>query len=128
MRILITDDNDQLREVLADYLTYEGFNVITAKNGHEGSVILQNYSIDLVITDVIMPEKDGVEMIREARQICPDLKVIAISGGNSINEIDYLDTVRLLGAVRTFTKPIDIVELTDAVHQLAADCELTGKN
>lgn len=123
MRILITDDNDQLRDALTDYLSYEGYEVLSAKNGVEGSRILEQHEIDLVITDMVMPDKDGMEMIRDARRSYPDLKVIAISGGGRIHANDYLDTARLLGAIKTFSKPIDIVELTDTLRQLAAEFE-----
>jgi len=76
--------------------------------------------MDLVITDIIMPEKEGLEIITEFRREYPSVKLIAISGGGRIGPANYLKMAKLLGAERTFAKPVDTSQLLSAIEELLA--------
>jgi len=117
-RILVIDDEAQIRDMLGQMLTREGYEVIHASNGKEGMKICREQKIDLIITDIIMPEKDGIEMILEIRLHLPHLKVIAISGGGRLGPDGYLEMAKKLGAQRAFFKPFNRKEILDAVHEL----------
>jgi DNA-binding NtrC family response regulator len=117
-RILIIDDEVQIREMLSQMLTREGYQVVHARDGKEGMQACREQTIDLIITDIIMPEKDGIEMILELRHGFPALKVIAISGGGRLGPNGYLEMAKKLGAHRTFFKPFNRKEILDAVQEL----------
>ncbi len=117
-RILIIDDEVQIREMLGQMLTREGYEVVHAPDGKVGMTVCREQQIDLIITDIIMPEKDGIEMILELRHDFPDLKVIAISGGGRLGPDGYLEMAQKLGASRTFFKPFNRREILDAVKEL----------
>lgn len=117
-RILIIDDEEQIREMLGQMLTREGYEVVHADNGKEGMKVCRGQKVDLIITDIIMPEKDGIEMILELRHDFPHLKVIAISGGGRLGPDGYLEMAQKLGAHRTFFKPFNRKEILDAVQEL----------
>jgi len=116
--ILIIDDEVQIRELLGQMLAREDYDVVYASDGKEGMKACREQSIDLIITDIIMPEKDGIEMILELRHDFPGLKVIAISGGGRLGPDGYLEMARKLGAHRTFFKPFNRKEILDAVREL----------
>jgi CheY-like chemotaxis protein len=120
-RILIIDDEVQIREMLDQMLSREGYQVVHAPNGKEGMEICRGQEVDLIITDIIMPEKDGIEMILELRHDFPHLKVIAISGGGRLGPDGYLEMAKKLGAHRTFFKPFNRREILDAVEDLLTD-------
>ena len=117
-RILIIDDEVQIREMLGQMLSREGYDVINAPDGKVGMKICREQHVDLIITDIIMPEKDGIEMILELRHVFPDLKVIAISGGGRLGPDGYLEMAQKLGAHRTFFKPFNRKEILEAVKEL----------
>ena len=104
-RILIIDDDDQFLGILRITLEKAGYDVYTAGNGTEGFKILAEYSVDLVVTDILMPEKEGIETIVKLRREFPGLKIIAVSGGGNIGPESYLDAAKLLGAHVPLTKP-----------------------
>lgn len=117
-RILIIDDEVQIREMLEQMLTREGYEVVNAPDGKVGMKVCREQHIDLIITDIIMPEKDGIEMILELRHDFPNLKVIAISGGGRLGPDGYLEMAKKLGAHKTFFKPFNRKEILDAVREL----------
>jgi DNA-binding NtrC family response regulator len=117
-RILIIDDDTQARSMLRQALERAGYTVMEASNGIDGIKRYREDPADLVITDILMPEKEGLEIIRELRQEFPLLKVIAISGGGRTGKLDFLDIATKLGAVRTFHKPFALRELLDAVKEI----------
>lgn len=120
-QILIIDDDAQVRSMLAETLRLEGYEVAEAANGKEGVELYREQPTPLVITDIIMPEQDGVEAIHALRREFPLVKIIAISGGSANIRGDYLlGTANALGAVRTFSKPVDISELLAAVGAILA--------
>jgi CheY-like chemotaxis protein len=126
--ILIVDDEADIRRALMKVLVREGFSVETASLGEYGVEIARNGIFDLLITDIIMPNMDGVETIRQIREIAPDIKVIAISGGgnnapmhyepDAIMTNTYLAAARKIGADRIFTKPIEREVILTAIREL----------
>ena len=119
-RILVMDDDAQFRQVLRLILEEAGYGVFDAKDGQKGMRLLQTEPIDLVITDILMPGKEGIETITELQQDYPDVKIIAVSGGGRISGENYLRTAKLIGADRTFTKPFKRDELLGAMQELLA--------
>jgi YesN/AraC family two-component response regulator len=115
-RILIIDDDDHILKALHQMLEIEGHKVIDASNGKEGLKLFRENGADLVITDILMPEKQGLEMIEELRRDFPHVKIIAMSGGGRVGPYDYLDMARKSGALLTLTKPFDREELLEAVN------------
>ena len=116
--ILVIDDDDQVRGMLREMLGRAGYEVADAPNGKEGIRLYRQNPADLVITEIIMPEKEGIETIMDLRREFPGVKIIAMSGGGSIGPEDYLYMARRLGANRTFAKPLERDELLKAVGEL----------
>ena len=98
-------------------LEAEGYEVREAPNGDVGSRLFREAPFDLIITDIVMPEKDGLGLIYELLRDFPDGKVFAISGDMLQLRMDPLSVATLLGARRTFAKPLDVVQLLDAVRE-----------
>jgi YesN/AraC family two-component response regulator len=118
-RILIIDDNDQFREVLSTMLKMAGYNEIEeAADGNIGMKLFRQNPFDLIITDIIMPEKEGLEMITELTRDYPGMKIIAMSGGGSTGPQDYLTMAKYLGASRTLVKPFKHEELIAVVQEV----------
>jgi CheY-like chemotaxis protein len=122
-KILIIDDDDQIRGMIRQMLMREGYEVVEASNGKQGAQIFREKPADLVITDLIMPQKDGIEIIMELRRDYPALKIIAISGGGRGAPELYLKEARLLGAHLVLRKPFERQELLEAVRKLLEDPE-----
>jgi DNA-binding response OmpR family regulator len=117
-RILVIDDEEQVLNALGSALAREGYGVVKAFNGIEGMKLHRENPVDLVITDLIMPEKEGIETIRELTAEFPSIKIIAISGGGRIGPEHYLPMAKMFGAQRTLTKPIGRDELVRTVKEL----------
>ena len=118
-KILIIDDDNQFRVMLRIMLENAGYKDIEeAENGHTGMKLIRNGNFDLVITDIIMPDKEGIETIMEIRKDFPAIKIIAMSGGGKISADSYLVMAGHLGAGRTLTKPFQYSELVEAVREL----------
>jgi DNA-binding response OmpR family regulator len=116
--ILIIDDEKSILGFLKEMLMREGFNVLTAIDGKEGLHLFNDNQVDLVITDLIMPDKDGFGMIIELKNISQDIKIIAMSGGGHAHPKHYLDITKSLGVQYTFQKPFKISALLEAVYEL----------
>ena len=116
-RILVIDDEDQIRAMLRQVLEFSGYDVIEARDGDEGIRVFQLLHPDLVITDILMPGKEGLECIQELKRLAPGVRVIAISGGGRHPPLDVLDVARRFGARRTFWKPFDLRKMLDAVRE-----------
>jgi YesN/AraC family two-component response regulator len=114
-RILLIDDEETVRFTLAKILQREKHEVTTAANGVEAMKLVMRGKFDLVITDLVMPEKEGLETILEIRKILPELKIIAMSGGGRGSAYDYLKIASKIGADRTLTKPFSGDELREAI-------------
>ena len=116
--ILVIDDEESIRKVLRAILEREGYRVLEASDGNEGLKQFTATPTDLVITDLIMPEKEGIETIRELREKFPDVKIIAVSGGGRIGPDSYLQMAKGLGALRTLRKPFDLKILLKEVEEV----------
>jgi len=119
-RILVVDDETQIRTMLSLMLEQEGYTVDTAENGEEGLSLVGRHTFDLVITDMIMPVKDGLKFIMELVRDYPDLKVLAISGGGAIKAERYLTMAGYLGDIATLEKPFKREVLLAMVKKLIA--------
>ena len=117
-RILVIDDDDTVRLSVRLALEDAEHQVDEAPDGAAGLERLKIQPADLVVTDIFMPEKEGLETIDEIRRDYPEIKIIAISGGGRIEPQDYLETARQLGADRALLKPFDIQLLVDTVDEL----------
>ena len=113
--ILLIDDNDQIRALLRRVLEEAGYFVIDAANGREGIQQFRETPVDLVITDLLMPDSDGLEVTMTLRRESPHVKIIALTG--SAGEPNLLEVAKLLGAHRTMKKPLEMTELLKAVQQ-----------
>ena len=117
--ILIIDDEEIFREMLRQILETAGHTVVTAEDGIKGMALYRQRPADLLITDIMMPEKDGMEVINELKRDYPKAKIIAISGSDKEERREFFfDVSRILGAKRTFQKPVDIPELLAAIEEL----------
>jgi CheY-like chemotaxis protein len=117
-RILIIDDEEMIREGLKTTLELEGYQVMICTDGKEALRSIPLFQPDLVITDIIMPEADGIEVIITLRNMPRPPKIIAISGGGRISAGDHLKSARQLGAANTLTKPFSSAELLDSIRNL----------
>jgi len=126
-RILVVDDEPLVCEMLQVFLSRVGHHVVIAHDGKRAIHAIEDGPIDLVIADIVMPEKDGLEIITQLKTDRPGLKVIAISGGSRIGNFDFLSMAKALGACATFYKPLDNRELLGAVERcLAGSKELNA--
>ena len=114
-RILLADDDPLVRETLRHALESSGHDVVEASNGTKALAAFEAHVIDLVITDIVMPETEGIETIIELRRRRPDLKIIAISGGSGVNDVDYLGLARKFGAREVLSKPFRKSQILAAV-------------
>lgn len=118
--ILIIDDDPAIRRTLRRILERAGHRVVDAADGSAGLRLVRKHGPMLVITDVLMPEVDGIETIQTLRTEFPHMKILAISGGGKAGRGSYLSDAELLGADRTMPKPFTPGELVDAVDGLLA--------
>ncbi|MDP6574613.1 MAG: response regulator [Rhodospirillales bacterium] len=119
-RILIIDDEENVRYVLRRILDTAGHEVLEAADGGQGIEISKSEELDLVITDIFMPEVEGLETLREIRKIHPDQKIMVISGGGKSGYLDVLDAAVLLGATEQIAKPFSPSELLAKVDHCLA--------
>ena len=117
-KILVMDDEKIIRIIIQRFLEKAGHEVTLAEDGKIGMDYLCSNYYDLVITDIIMPNQEGLETIRQLRKDFPDLKIIAMSGGGKVGPIDYLSLAERFGAHATYLKSSDwdsLVELTEKI-------------
>lgn len=117
-QILLVEDDNDVRQLIKQLLEKDGHTVLEAANGKTAVDIYYKEQPDLIITDIVMPEKDGIEVISELKSKYPHIKIIAISGGGGLDPSSYLFTARKLGAAYTFKKPFLRAELLEAVKAL----------
>ncbi len=117
-KILIIDDEPHILLMLKKMLEREGYEIDIASDGSEGLELFKNDPTDLVITDIIMPEKEGLETIREMKRMKADLKIIAMSGGGKISADNYLDTAKIFGASAVMQKPFTPKEMVATIKGL----------
>ena len=117
-RVLVVDDSADIRGMLQAQLEMEGFHVATAPDGTRALALLGRLPADLIITDLFMPDKDGIETILEIREKYPALQIVAMSGWDSRQGSDYLKVAREIGAVRTVKKPFELTDIVKIVRDL----------
>ena len=117
-RILLIEDNHAVRGMLAERLVLAGHTVVEAGNGRDGLDLFRQAGADLVITDLVMPEIEGLEVVRQLRNAHSPVNVIAISGGGLAPAAIYLEAARLLGATRVLHKPFTAAVLLAAIDEL----------
>lgn len=117
-KILVLDDEKLIRKMLTHLFEKNGYEVIGAGDGNSGMKLFKEHEPDLIITDLIMPEKEGLETIREMRGLRPNVKIIAMSGGGAVDPETYLNLAEKLGANSSCAKPIDTMELLSKVRNL----------
>jgi len=116
-KILIIDDNTAVRSTMARILELAGYETITAGDGNEGIIRMRQENPDLIITDIIMPEKEGIETIRQILNERPSAKIMAVSGGGRHANMDFLDAARKLGAIDVLEKPFEPDDLVNRVSR-----------
>ena len=125
--ILLVEDEPLVRETLLKALESKGHTVVEATNGVEGLTRFAERPFDLVITDIIMPDKEGIGMIMEMRRIMPTAKIIAISGGGRTGNVEFLKMAEKLGAMATLKKPIRLAEFFRVLNGCLAEGRGTGE-
>lgn len=116
--LMVVDDDDDFRETLRDVFEDEGYVVVTARNGEEALRVFRDNPTEVVITDILMPRKEGVETIFELRRQFGLKKIIAMSGGGRTRNEEILETAKRMGVARVFKKPIGLAQLVQYVGKL----------
>ena len=119
-RILIIDDESSVRKVLRHMLERDGHEVVEAPDGHMGLRLYREHPTDLIVTDILMPEKEGIETILELRKTSPGVRILAISGGGRMSKYDLLETAEKFGVAKTLAKPFERQEFLAAVQEMLA--------
>lgn len=117
-RILVVDDEQMIRDFLEYVLVDAGHEVHTAENGFAAQKLCRIMGFDLLITDILMPEMDGMELIQEMQQHYPQMKIIAMSGGGRCSPQDYLEIAGVLGVSSTIAKPFANQDLLNRVEEV----------
>jgi DNA-binding response OmpR family regulator len=118
MKILVIDDDDAVRRMIERILRSDGHEVLTAEDGKRGMVQFRKEKPQVVVTDIIMPEQEGIETIVALRRDNPTVKIIAISGGACVGELDVLKMAHLLGADEVIHKPFRAQDLLTRIRSL----------
>lgn len=117
-KILVIEDDDMFRNVLVQMLSKSGFDVRQAGDGNQALEVCAQFGPDLVLTDIIMPDKEGLETIQELMEIKPGIKIIAMSGGGKFGPNSYLPLAEKLGAKATLQKPFMREELLNTIYSV----------
>jgi len=116
--ILVVDDDTQMRQTIRTILEEENYNIAEACDGNAALKYLHRNTVELVIVDIIMPDKDGIEVIVETKEKFPETKILSLSGGGMIAADEHLTSAQALGANHTLAKPFKNDELVEKVHAL----------
>lgn len=117
-RVLVIDDNDDFRKLALLWFQIHSIDAEGAPNGAKGLEMQRARPAHVIITDIFMPEKDGIETIQELRREFPGVQIIAMTGRESLTDFDAFEVARELGAVKTFKKPFKLDDLVAAVNEL----------
>lgn len=117
-RILVVDDDGDVRELVCRMLEQDGYDAVSAEGGLQALERFGMLSPDLVITDVVMPEVDGFEVLLKLRHLAPKVVTMVMSGGGRVAPDIYLETARRLGAKAVLRKPFTKAEMLEAVHRI----------
>jgi two-component system response regulator (stage 0 sporulation protein F) len=108
LSIIVVDDVPEIRDVMVNFLTPLGHHVVAAANGHQAAKLIRTQPCDLLITDVLMPDGDGLELIGELKRVDGTVRILAISGGGNTLQPDYcIGMAKAMGAHATLMKPFD---------------------
>lgn len=118
--VLVMDDEEELRRVLVRALERVGHTTVEAENGADGLREIKAHPVDLIVTDLVMPEMDGLEFMRELGRLRPGTRVIAISGGGIWDKGSLLAVAGMLGAVKTLSKPFELDAFLKLVDEVLA--------
>ena len=118
IKILIVDDNESFLELLNEYLRDNNYDVVSCLTAVDAKDIFVKFAPNIVITDIVMPEVDGIELLVSLRKIKPDIRVIAMSGGNKGHGDTYLQVADKLGANTILNKPFNLSDLLREVEKL----------
>ena len=119
--VLIVDDDPQMLRLLTDVVELDNHDVLLAQDGEMAMKYFGHQTPDLIITDILMPNKEGLELISEIREKYPKLKIIAYSGGGSTDPQSYLEFASGMGADKVFSKPMPLAELRQQIRDLLAE-------
>ena len=120
-QILVVDDEASVRLVIRDVLEADGYAVSEAADGEDAFRQIKTQPVDLIVTDLVMPNKNGIDLILELKKEYPNAPVLAISGGGGISgRFDYLKVAELVGAKNIMSKPFDIADLRLTVARMLA--------
>lgn len=117
-KVLIIDDDQGIRKLFYRFLRRRDHLVCCASDGEAATKVCEVFDPEVVITDIVMPRKEGLETIKFLRQKYRDVKIIAISGGGRDIPLDYLKYAAMLGADKTFSKPLNLPLLEEAIQEL----------
>lgn len=117
-RILVADDDPGIRQTLGIALTRAGYEVVAARDGKEALRLWRDGGADLVITDLHMPDRNGLELLMELRRESPSLPIMVMSDGGRTKQIELLGDAKLLGAIQTLSKPFSLNEMLAAVRAI----------
>ena len=116
--IMLVDDEPSMLSILKDLVSKDGHQILLAQDGLEASQLFKQKVPDLVITDILMPNKEGLEFISEIRAAHPNIKIIAYTGGGSSDPQNFLEFAKGMGADKVFSKPVPLAKLREEITQL----------
>ena len=123
--VLIVDDDPQMLRLLTDVVEMEKHDVLLAQDGALALEYFEHQVPDLIITDILMPNKEGLELISEVKEKYPDIKIIAYSGGGSSDPESYLEFASGMGADKVFSKPMPLGDLREEIKHLLAGTSIS---
>ncbi len=126
MRVLLIDDDEMVLETLAPGLSDAGFEVETAQDGEIAADRFKRISPDVVVTDIIMPNREGIETLIEFKKIAPDIPIIVMSGGGRTHKLDFLEVAEKMGAAATLRKPFLPDDLANLIRSVLSDRQLSN--
>jgi two-component system, chemotaxis family, chemotaxis protein CheY len=115
--VLVIDDSDEVRSLIGQVLAPLGYEIREAENGVKGLDAYKEAAADVVVLDMFMPEKDGLETLRDLRQFDPNVRVIAMTGGGTHSNMGILKPALLMGAAKLLFKPFTLTELRTVVAE-----------
>ena len=119
MRVLVADDEPLVREEIAEFLELSGCEVRTAEDGRKALMVAADWQPQVVFLDVLMPEMDGIDLTRALKSRDPKARIVAMSGGGRIKQLDILEFAKRYGADYTITKPVTHQKLFEAISAIA---------
>jgi len=119
-RILVVDDEPDICDLLREILSLAGYDVLVAPDGDSAITLLRKQPVELILTDIFMPGKEGIETIMELRRDFPSVKIVAMSGGGRTGQLHYLRDAVQLGALRTIFKPFGEEDVLRVVQEALA--------